>query len=125
MSINHFDKLSRETEGKTAWSFFNLPLNMQDAAKEIMNEFGDSCQGSLWPQGDHSIFVQQGCPAVAITSQWFLDNIDTQRITHTPQDDIGIVDSRKLVKLAAALNCLVRILDEWNRSVSVDGFELQ
>ena len=48
---------------------------------------------------------------MAVTSQWFLDNLANQRITHTPQDDIDIVDSWKLVEIARSLDLLIRRLD--------------
>ena len=65
-------------------------------------------EGIQWPQGDHSIFVQQGCPAIAVSSKWFIDHMDSQAITHTPKDNAGIVDCRKVVEIAEALNWLVR-----------------
>jgi len=64
-------------------------------------------EGIQWPQGDHSIFAQYGRPAIAITSQWFLENIDSQTITHTPKDNPDIVDYERLVELAVAIKDFV------------------
>jgi hypothetical protein len=46
---------------------------------------------------------------VAFTSAWFTENSAAQEITHTPKDNIGIVDSRKLVELAEAITALITI----------------
>jgi aminopeptidase YwaD len=58
-------------------------------------------------QGDHSIFIQYGRPALAISSDWFIQNIETQDVTHTPKDNIEIVDSTKLVDIADAIKTLI------------------
>jgi aminopeptidase YwaD len=42
--------------------------------------------------GDHSVFLQQGCPAIAVSSQLFIDNMESQEITHTPKDNLGLVN---------------------------------
>lgn len=97
-------------EGKTAFSFFDLPENMKEKVSGLLEEYDGITEGIQWPQGDHSIFVQQGCPAIAISSTWFIDNMDSQRITHTPKDNAGIVDCQKVVEIAEALNRLIRKL---------------
>lgn len=61
----------------------------------------------IWYQGDHSIFVQYGHPAIAVTSQWFLENMTSQEITHTPKDNPEIVDCKKLCEIALALTELI------------------
>ncbi len=65
-------------------------------------------KGKPWRQGDHSIFIHYGRPALAVSSDWFIENIDNQDITHTPKDNIGIVDCNKLVELAAAISEIIR-----------------
>jgi aminopeptidase YwaD len=47
-------------------------------------------------------------PAVAISSKWFIDNIETQQITHTEKDNLEIVDPAKIIEIAQALNQFVR-----------------
>ena len=96
--------------GNSAFSFFDLPADLLGKAKEIMKIFPGIEEGVPWPQGDHSIFVQQGRPAIAVSSIWFIDNMADQDITHTPNDHPGIVDHQKLVELAEAISLLVRIL---------------
>ena len=91
------------TQGKTAFSFFDLPDDLLNKAKATVAKFDGLVEGAPWYQGDHSIFIQNGCPAIAVTSQWFLENIASQEITHTPKDNLAILDPGKLVEVARAL----------------------
>jgi len=95
-------------EGKTALSFYGLPEEIEKNAKYILKDYQGIIEGSQWPQGDHSIFIQNGCPAIAVSSDWFIENISDQDITHTSKDNLGIVDCEKLVEIAQALNVFVR-----------------
>jgi aminopeptidase YwaD len=95
-------------EGKSAFSFYGLPEEIEKNANSIFSKFNGIAEGAQWPQGDHSIFTQNGCPAIAVSSQWFTENIDSQEITHTQKDNIEIVDCHKVVEIAEALNLLIR-----------------
>lgn len=98
-------------EGPSAFSFFGLPAEMKKITGEIISQHPGITEGIPWPQGDHSLFVQSGRPAIAVTSKWFLDNMGAQQITHTPKDNLHIVDVDKLADVAEAINALVRRLD--------------
>lgn len=91
-------------EGRSAFSFYDVPEAIRAKANEMLARFDGITEGVQWPQGDHSIFIQYGCPAIAVSSQWFIEHIDSQDITHTPKDNLGIVDGRKVVEIAEALN---------------------
>jgi len=95
-------------EGSSAFSFYGLPAKLEKEIKEVIHESAGITQGAQWVQGDHSIFIQQGVPAIAVSSQWFTDHIDSQQITHTPKDKVDIVDCTRLVEIAHALNLYVR-----------------
>jgi len=95
-------------EGKSAFSFYGLSDEMENKARDVFGQFDGLTEGSQWPQGDHSIFIQYGCPAIAVSSKWFTDNIATQEITHTLNDNIGIVDCLKVVEIVEALNLFLR-----------------
>ena len=94
-------------EGKSAFSFYGLPEEIENNANDVIGKYNGITEGSQWPQGDHSIFIQNGCPAIAVSSKWFTENIDSQEITHTPKDNIEIVDCQKLVEIAEALSLFV------------------
>ncbi len=94
-------------EGKSAFSTYDLPEAIELSLREVIAHFDGIAVGTPWFQGDHSIFIQNGCPALAVSSQWFTDNIDSQEITHTPKDNLEIVDSQKLVEIAQALNLFI------------------
>ena len=118
MSANHnkFDEIllninidgAGYREGPSAFSLFDLPDKIQEKALEIIRQSEGITEGEKWPQGDHSIFIQQGIPAIAVSSKWFVDNISEQEITHTPKDNTDIVDCNKLAEIARALDSLVR-----------------
>ncbi len=84
--------------------------SVRATAERVLQDCRGIREGNQWVQGDHSIFIQFGCPAVAVTSQWFSSHIDAQDITHTPKDNFGIVGTSKLVEIARALDMLVRAL---------------
>lgn len=90
-------------KGGSAFSFFNFAPHQQAAVLAVLEHWNNIEEGEPWPQGDHSIFVQQGCPALAVTSSWFLENLAEQDITHTPKDNLGIVEPERLGEIAAAL----------------------
>ena len=94
-------------EGKSAFSFYGLPEEIEKNANGVLSKFNGITEGAQWPQGDHSIFTQNGCPAIAVSSQWFTENIDSQEIVHTPKDNIEIVDCQKVVEIAEALYLLI------------------
>lgn len=96
--------------GDSVFSYFDLPASLLEKANEILKMFPGIEEGVQWPQGDHSIFVQQGRPAIAVSSKWFTENMYIQDITHTPKDHPGIVDHQKVAELAEAISLLVRIL---------------
>ena len=91
-------------EGATALSFFNLPEIYEKKVEHIIGKFEGIVHGAQWVQGDHSIFLQFGIPAIAISSDWLIQNLADQDITHTTKDNLSIVDSNKLIELAMTLN---------------------
>ncbi len=95
-------------EGKTEFSYYDLPDPLRDIANRVVEKHPGITEGKLWPQGDHSIFIQYGRPAIAVSSERFIENINSQDITHTPKDNIGIVDCNKLVETAVALSEIIR-----------------
>ena len=97
-------------DGKSAFSYYGLPDDIQRKAGDVVGNFDGINEGGQWVQGDHSIFVQFGRPALAVTSNWFYENMNSQEITHTPRDNPDIVDCQKVIEIAQALSELVRLI---------------
>ena len=96
-------------DGDTAFSFFDVTPEMKKvAAAEILTQ-QDSREGPQWPQGDHGMFVQSGCPAIAVTSSWLLENMTTQTVTHSSSDSIELVS---IPKVASCAFSLARFVEE-------------
>ena len=87
--------------GQTAYSLYNCPPELAAAIRSVLATQPDMVEGEPWYQSDHSIFIQQGRPAMAITSARLME-LSTY-ITHTPADSPEIIDCAKLVDIALAL----------------------
>ncbi len=95
-------------KGPTAFSPFNLPEGIRDTLDHVLDASDQLVEGEPWVQGDHSIFIQQGVPAIAVSSDWFIKNISKQRITHTPADHPGIVDHDRVIEAARAIQAFIQ-----------------
>jgi aminopeptidase YwaD len=96
-------------DGKTAYSLYDCPSDMAD---EIHRSFPGKLgfiEGVQWYQSDHSLFIMNQRPALAITSEKFM-HLSTY-ITHTAKDAPSLVDASKLVETASALRNLLVSLD--------------
>jgi aminopeptidase YwaD len=95
-------------EGKTAYSLYGPPPEVADAIHRAFASQEGMVEGEPWYQSDHSIFIQNQIPALAITSARF--DYLTAEITHTPKDNPEIVDPVKLGYIALALKNIVMAL---------------
>ncbi len=93
--------------GGSSFSPINLPENLSSDLKNVLADFPDIELGAPWYQGDHSIFLQQGVPAVAVTSAWFLEHMSDQDITHTPKDHPKIVNCQKVVEISQVIDSFI------------------
>ncbi|HEX2967857.1 MAG TPA: M28 family metallopeptidase [Bacteroidales bacterium] len=99
-------------EGLTSFSVFDLPGFISEELTSTLKDNPGLTEGLPWVQGDHSMFVQAGRPAIAVSSNWFIENFSTQDITHTPKDNLEIVDYNRLPECALAIRDLImRISD--------------
>ncbi|MCG3208887.1 MAG: hypothetical protein FOGNACKC_02500 [Anaerolineae bacterium] len=87
--------------GHTAYSLYECPPALAALVGANLAGQPGLAEGEPWYQSDHSVFMQNGVPAAAITSSSFMEL--TTFITHTPQDHPEIVDCAKLAHLAQAL----------------------
>lgn len=96
-------------QGKTAFSLYGCPFEIADSIKKVFSTHNEMIEGKPWYQGDHGLFLMNQRSALAITSERF-DYILTE-LAHTPKDSPDIVDTAKLVNVAAALRELLIHLD--------------
>ena len=91
--------------GKTAYSLYECPHEIEDKADAVFGRYGGVTKGDQWYQGDHMIFAQNRKAAMAITAERFPELMAT--VTHTPRDTPEIVDCDKLVEIADALHSFI------------------
>jgi aminopeptidase YwaD len=92
-------------QGKTEYSLYGCPDEIASSIRQAFAADEDMVEGEPWYQSDHSLFVQNGVPAMAITSEQFMEL--STAVTHTPMDSPDLVDSQKLVAIALALRELL------------------
>jgi aminopeptidase YwaD len=73
-------------------------------------------EGEQWYQSDHSLFIMNDRPALAITSEKFM-HLSTS-ITHTAKDAPSLVEPTKLVEISLALRDLLVALDQKESELS-------
>lgn len=95
--------------GKTAYSLYECPRKIAKTIREVLCPQRGFIEGKPWHQGDHSLFIKNEIPALAITSE-HMDLL--HHFTHTPRDKIQIVDTSQLAKTARALRHLIKGLCE-------------
>lgn len=97
-------------EGLSGFSPFELPETIENALNKVIENNPGIVEGLPWYQGDHSMFIQQGRPAIAVSSQWFIENMECQEITHTPKDNLDIVNYERVAECAVGIKELVESL---------------
>lgn len=96
-------------EGKTAFSLYQCPPALEQAARRALADHAELVEGEAWYQGDHMVFVQNDVPALALTSSE-MTALWTE-IAHTAQDVPELVDCKKLVLIAQAIKEIILILE--------------
>jgi aminopeptidase YwaD len=98
------------TRGKSAYSLYECTPVLATEVQYVFSTFPGLLEGEPWYQGDHSLFLMNGCPALAVTSEKIADLM--ARFIHTPEDLPEIVDPARLVEIAEALYAFVISLDQ-------------
>jgi aminopeptidase YwaD len=96
-------------QGDTAYSLYEPPQEIADLVHKAFASREDTIQGEQWYQSDQSLFLMNGRPAVAVTSDNFME-LSTY-ITHTHNDSPEIIDTDKLADIAYALAELLVEMD--------------
>jgi aminopeptidase YwaD len=94
--------------GPSGFSPFNLPEDVKSCLDDVLSSSENLVEGQPWVQGDHSIFIQQGVPTLAVSSDWFIRNIETQNITHTAADHPDIVNHKRVVEIAESIKKFIQ-----------------
>jgi aminopeptidase YwaD len=97
-------------DGKTAYSLYDCPSDMASVIHKSFQGRDEFMEGEQWYQSDHSLFIMNQRPALAITSEKF--GYLSTYITHTAKDARSLVDASKLVAIAEALRNLLISLDQ-------------
>lgn len=96
-------------QGHTAFSLYGCPPDLAGTIHQVLAAHEELREGEPWYQSDHGLFLMHQVPALAITSERFVE-LWTE-IAHTSRDRPEIVDPHKLVVAAGALRDLVLRLD--------------
>ncbi|MDR2968113.1 MAG: Zn-dependent exopeptidase M28, partial [Tannerellaceae bacterium] len=94
-----------------------LPDSISAALHEVIGNNPCLVEGQPWYQGDHSLFLQQGRPAIAVSSQWFIENMETQQLTHTPEDNLNVVDYGRITECTIGIAGLIEELFRYKETV--------
>ena len=95
---------------KNVYSLYEPPEEIAELIRKTFEGQEILTQGEPWYQGDHMVFAMNGVPALAITSDGFME-IETQ-FAHTPKDSPELVDCGQLVEVATALRELLGYIGE-------------
>lgn len=96
-------------QGLTAYSLYNSQSEIADLVHQVFSPQRGFVEGPQWYQSDHSLFIQNQVPALAITSDRFMEL--STHITHTPRDHPDIVDVHRLITVAYTLRDLLQNLN--------------
>lgn len=92
-------------EGRTAFSLYDCAPEMAAVIESSFSPYPGLAPGEPWFQGDHGLFLMNGRPALALTSERAVE-LMTQ-VVHTAQDTPDLVDPARLAEAARALSDLV------------------
>lgn len=88
-------------QGESAYSLYGCPESLAGTIRRTLEMRPGVIEGEPWYQSDHGLFIQRGRPALAITSERFMEL--TTYVTHTEKDTPDLVDLEKVVTIARGL----------------------
>jgi aminopeptidase YwaD len=86
---------------KTGYTGFGENSELLNKITGILSQVSFFTEIKPWYQGDHMVFVMNGVPALAVTSENFV--YITEEIAHTEKDTIAILDCRIIEETARSL----------------------
>lgn len=92
-------------KGRAAYSLYECPEPLAQLIRGTFAGQAALMEGEPWYQGDHVLFIMNGRPTLAFTSEHVMELVT--EIIHTPADSPDIVDPQVLVTVATALRDLI------------------
>lgn len=96
----------------TAFSLYGVDEEISGLIIDVFFREFDFIKGEGWQQGDHMLFVNNGVPAVAKTSENMEEIMEN--IVHTEKDRIYLISTDELCRIAQACE---ELLEQLNRLV--------
>ena len=96
--------------GDTGYSLYGCPDALANLIHTAFAPYSGVARGEPWYQGDHSAFIQNQVPALAITSEALFHILEA--IAHTDKDVPELVDPSRLAEVAQALRDLLLAMDK-------------
>jgi aminopeptidase YwaD len=95
-------------QGRNAYSIYESPPEMQRQIENVFSNDEMFLRGEPWFQGDHSIFLMNSRPALALTSERVYELLT--EFIHTEKDTPEIIDPEKVARTALRLHELISSL---------------
>jgi len=92
-------------KGKMAYSLYECPLEMTTMIEKVFAQDETFLAGEPWFQGDHALFLMNGRPALALTSELVYELM--AEFVHTDKDTPEIIDPEKVARTAQSLHQLL------------------
>jgi aminopeptidase YwaD len=99
--------------GKTAYSLYDCSPEQAGLVNKAFGIHAEMIEGDSWYQGDHGLFLMNQRPALAITSEYFMEIL--AEIAHTPKDNLEMVDPTRLVLTATCLKDLILMINQGDK----------
>lgn len=96
--------------GKTSYCCIGCTETIYQAIALAFSDQQKFVSTQPWYQSDHGWFAMYGVPAVAVTSEKFMEL--TSEITHTPKDTIEKINPNRVYEIASALKQLIVLLND-------------
>ena len=92
-------------KGKVAYSLYECPPGMTTMIEKVFAQDEAFLAGEPWFQGDHALFLMNGRPALALTSELVYELMAD--FVHTAKDTPEIIDPEKVARTALSLHQLL------------------
>lgn len=90
----------------TSFSFYECPAELETKVERVAQSLAGFEKIEAWPMGDHMIFAYSGIPTIAITAKNIFEIVNT--ITHTPNDNLKMLDASILSQVVSFLQECVK-----------------